>query len=221
MPRTRLGKWLAQGAAQTTASPQQATLSRPKSTVPSLRKHKSKKAAPRGRAVALARAAQQVQQAPQVQPAQVQPVLQASVAVTTDTLSPTAAQSPVEQAVTTNLNTYTSPLDRQQTLGLSAGLVELLLPLRSLWLVVLLLRLQGQGKSRQLWELFVPVLGQVHSTDHNGPLFLEAAAAYVQMLSHSVLSAPTDTVKAATASTGLNAGSTGMDSASASPANTQ
>ena len=55
MPRTRLGKWLAQGAAQTTASPQQATLSRPKSTVPSLRKHKSKKAAPRGRAVALAR----------------------------------------------------------------------------------------------------------------------------------------------------------------------
>lgn len=215
MPRTRLGKWLAQGAAQTTASPQQATLSRPKSTVPSLRKHKSKKAAPRGRAVALARAAQQVQQAPQVQP-----VLQASVAVTTDTLSPTAAQSPVEQAVTTNLNTYTSPLDRQQTLGLSAGLVELLLPLRSLWLVVLLLRLQGQGKSRQLWELFVPVLGQVHSTDHNGPLFLEAAAAYVQMLSHSVLSAPTDTVKAATASTGLNAGSTGMDSASASPANT-
>ena len=104
MPRTRLGKWLAQGAAQTTASPQQATLSRPKSTVPSLRKHKSKKAAPRGRAVALARAAQQVQQAPQVQP-----VLQASGAVTTDTLSPTAAQSPVEQAVTTNLNTYPYP----------------------------------------------------------------------------------------------------------------
>ena len=207
MPRTRLGKWLAQGAAQTTASPQQATLSRPKSTVPSLRKHKSKKAAPRGRAVALARAAQQVQQAPQ-----------ASGAVTTATLSPTAAQSPLKQAVTTNLNTCS--LDRQQTLGLSAGLVDLLLPLRSLWLVVLLLRLQGQGKSRQLWELFVPVLGQVHSTDHNGPLFLEAAAAYVQMLSHSVLSAPTDTVKAATASTGLNAGSTGMDSASASPANT-
>ena len=207
MPRTRLGKWLAQGAAQTTASPQQATLSRPKSTVPSLRKHKSKKAAPRGRAVALARAAQQVQQAPQ-----------ASGAVTTATLSPTAAQSPLKQAVTTNLNTCS--LDRQQTLGLSAGLVDLLLPLRSLWLVVLLLRLQGQGKSRQLWELFVPVLGQVHSTDHNGPLFLEAAAAYVQMLSHSVLSAPTDTVKAATASTGLNDGSTGMDSASASPANT-
>lgn len=209
MPRTRLGKWLAQGAAQTTDSPQQATLSRPKSTVPSLRKHKSKKAAPRGRAVALARAAQQVQQAPQ-----------ASGAVTTATLSPTAAQSPLKQAVTTNLNTCS--LDRQQTLGLSAGLVDLLLPLRSLWLVVLLLRLQGQGKSRQLWELFVPVLGQVHSTDHNGPLFLEAAAAYVQMLSHSVLSAPTDTVKAATASTGLNAGSTGMDStsASASTANT-
>ena len=216
MPRTRLGKWLAQGAAQTTASPQQATLSRPKSTVPSLRKHKSKKAAPRGRAVALARAAQQVQQAPQVQPAQ--PAPQASGAVTTATLRPTAAQSPLKQAVTTNLNTCS--LDRQQTLGLSAGLVDLLLPLRSLWLVVLLLRLQGQGKSRQLWELFVPVLGQVHSTDHNGPLFLEAAAAYVQMLSHSVLSAPTDTVKAATASTGLNAGSTGMDSASASPANT-
>lgn len=207
MPRTRLGKWLAQGAAQTTASPQQSTLSQPKSTAPSLRKHKSKKAAPRGRAVALARAAQQVQQAPQ-----------ASGAVTTATLSPTAAQSPLKQAVTTNLNTCS--LDRQQTLGLSAGLVDLLLPLRSLWLVVLLLRLQGQGKSRQLWDLFVPVLGQVHSTDHNGPLFLEAAAAYVQMLSHSVLSAPTDTVKAATASTGLNAGSTGMDSASASPANT-
>ena len=216
MPRTRLGKWLAQGAAQTTASPQQSTLSQPKSTAPSLRKHKSKKAAPRGRAVALARAAQQVQQAPQVQPAQ--PAPQASGAVTTATLSPTAAQSPLKQAVTTNLNTCS--LDRQQTLGLSAGLVDLLLPLRSLWLVVLLLRLQGQGKSRQLWDLFVPVLGQVHSTDHNGPLFLEAAAAYVQMLSHSVLSAPTDTVKAATASTGLNAGSTGMDSASASPANT-
>ena len=216
MPRTRLGKWLAQGAAQTTASPQQSTLSQPKSTAPSLRKHKSKKAAPRGRAVALARAAQQVQQAPQVQPAQ--PAPQASGAVTTATLSPTAAQSPLKQAVTTNLNTCS--LDRQQTLGLSAGLVDLLLPLRSLWLVVLLLRLQGQGKSRQLWVLFVPVLGQVHSTDHNGPLFLEAAAAYVQMLSHSVLSAPTDTVKAATASTGLNAGSTGMDSASASPANT-
>lgn len=216
MPRTRLGKWLAQGAAQTTASPQQSTLSQPKSTAPSLRKHKSKKAAPRGRAVALARAAQQVQQAPQVQPAQ--PAPQASGAVTTATLSPTAAQSPLKQAVTTNLNTCS--LDRQQTLGLSAGLVDLLLPLRSLWLVVLLLRLQGQGKSRQLWDLFVPVLGQVHSTDHNGPLFLEAAAAYVQMLSHSVLSAPTDTVKAATASTGLNTGSTGMDSASASPANT-
>ena len=213
MPRTRLGKWLAQGAAQTTASPQQSTLSRPKSTAPSLRKHKSKKAAPRGRAVALARAAQQVQQAPQVQPAQ-----PASGAVTTATLSPTAAQSPLKQAVTTNLNTCS--LDRQQTLGLSAGLVDLLLPLRSLWLVVLLLRLQGQDKSHQLWELFAPVVGQVHSTDHNGPLFLEAAAAYVQMLSHSVLSAPTDTVKAATASTGLNAGSTGMDSASASPANT-
>lgn len=210
MPRTRLGKWLAQGAAQTTASPQQSTLSQPKSTAPSLRKHKSKKAAPRGRAVALARAAQQVQPA--------QPAPQASGAVTTATLSPTAAQSPLKQAVTTNLNTCS--LDRQQTLGLSAGLVDLLLPLRSLWLVVLLLRLQGQGKSRQLWDLFVPVLGQVHSTDHNGPLFLEAAAAYVQMLSHSVLSAPTDTVKAATASTGLNAGSTGMDSASASPANT-
>lgn len=216
MPRTRLGKWLAQGAAQTTASPQQSTLSRPKSTVPSLRKHKSKKAAPRGRAVALARAAQQVQQAPQVQPAQ--PAPQASGAVTTATLSPTAAQSPLKQAVTTNLNTCS--LDRQQTLGLSAGIVELLLPLRSLWLVVLLLRLQGQDKSHQLWELFAPVVTQAHSTDHNGPLFLEAAAAYVQMLSHSVLSAPTDTVKAATASTGLNAGSTGMDSASASPANT-
>lgn len=211
MPRTRLGKWLAQGAAQTTASPQQATLSRPKSTVPSLRKHKSKKAAPRGRAVALARAAQQVQQAPQVQP-----VLQASGAVTTDTLSPTAAQSPVEQAVTTNLNTYTYPLDRQQTLGLSARLVELLLPLRSLWTVALLLRLQGQDKSHQLWELFVPVVTQAHSTDHNGPLFLEAAAAYVQMLSYSVFSSPTDTVKAATASISINAGSTGMDSTSAS-----
>ena len=214
MPRTRLGKWLAQGAAQTTASPQQSTLSRPKSTAPSLRKHKSKKAAPRGRAVALARAAQQVQQAPQVQPAQ--PALQASGAVTTDTLSPTATQSPVEQAVTTNLNTYTSPLDRQQTLGLSAGIVELLLPLRSLWTVALLLRLQGQDKSHQLWELFAPVVTQAHSTDHNGPLFLEAAAAYVQMLSHSVLSSPADTVKAATSSTSLNAGSAGIDSASAS-----
>lgn len=214
MPRTRLGKWLAQGAAQTTASPQQSTLSRPKSTAPSLRKHKSKKAAPRGRAVALARAAQQVQQAPQVQPAQ--PALQASGAVTTDTLSPTATQSPVEQAVTTNLNTYTSPLDRQQTLGLSAGIVELLLPLRSLWTVALLLRLQGQDKSHQLWELFAPVVTQAHSTDHNGSLFLEAAAAYVQMLSHSVLSSPADTVKAATSSTSLNAGSAGIDSASAS-----
>lgn len=214
MPRTRLGKWLAQGAAQTTASPQQSTLSRPKSTAPSLRKHKSKKAAPRGRAVALARAAQQVQQAPQVQPAQ--PALQASGTVTTDTLSPTATQSPVEQAVTTNLNTYTSPLDRQQTLGLSAGIVELLLPLRSLWTVALLLRLQGQDKSHQLWELFAPVVTQAHSTDHNGPLFLEAAAAYVQMLSHSVLSSPADTVKAATSSTSLNAGSAGIDSASAS-----
>ena len=211
MPRTRLGKWLAQGAAQTTASPQQSTLSRPKSTAPSLRKHKSKKAAPRGRAVALARAAQQVQQAPQVQPAQ--PALQASGAVTTDTLSPTATQSPVEQAVTTNLNTYTSPLDRQQTLGLSAGIVELLLPLRSLWTVALLLRLQGQDKSHQLWELFAPVVTQAHSTDHNGSLFLEAAAAYVQMLSHSVLSSPADTVKAATSSTSLNAGSASVQAA--------
>lgn len=202
MPRTRLGKWLAQGAAQTTSSPQQSTLSRPKSTAPSLRKHKSKKAAPRGRAVALARAAQQVQQA--------------SGAVTPDTFSPTATQSPleqVEQAVTTSLHTY--PLDRQQTLGLSAGLVKLLLPLRPLWTVALLLRLQGQGKSHQLWELFAPVVMQSHSTDYNGPLFLEAAAAYVQMLSHSVLSSPTDTAKAATASTGLNAGSTGINSASA------
>ena len=155
-----------------------------------------------------------MQQAPQVQPAQ--PAPQASGAVTTATLSPTAAQSPVEQAVTTNLNTYTYPLDRQQTLGLSARLVELLLPLRSLWTVALLLRLQGQDKSHQLWELFVPVVTQAHSTDHNGPLFLEAAAAYVQMLSYSVFSSPTDTVKAATASISINAGSTGMDSTSAS-----
>lgn len=203
MPRTRLGKWLAQGAAHTTASPKQAALSQPKSTVsrPSRGKHKSKKAAPRGRAVALARAAQQAQQA--------------SGAATTDTLIPNASQSPLEQvaqAVTTSLHTY--PLARQQTLGLSAGLVELLLPLRSLWTVALLLRLQGQGKSHQLWELFAPVVLQVHSTDHNGPLFLEAAAAYVQMLSHSVLSAPTDTVKAATASASLNSGSTGIDNVS-------
>ncbi len=210
MPRTRLGKWLAQGAAYTTASPKQAALSQPKSTVSrsSRGKHKSKKAAPRGRAVALARAAQQT---PQVQ--------QASGVVTPDTLNPIATQSPLEQvaqAVTTSLHTYTYPLDRQQTLGLSAGLVELLLPLRPLWTVALLLRLQGQGKSHQLWELFAPVVMQSHSTDYNGPLFLEAAAAYVQMLSHSVLSSPTDTAKAATASTSLNADSSGIDSANAS-----
>lgn len=142
---------------------------------------KSSPAAPRGRAVALARARHaEPQQAAiygqyggqgRVQPHDSQDLHGA----TSDTslLYPRGLSTP---HYAQNMRS----ISVQQALGLSVGLRELLHPLRELW--ALLLALRVQGKSQQLWEYLEALLPQLHSTDHNGPLFLEAAAAYVSTI---------------------------------------